>query len=150
MSERERAFERGKPFTPSKLKLKNYADGLALLEGGDTPDIVRQGSLELWPGCVLVATVLDPDSKYNPDIAQLISEGWVPVAEDYEPIYSLTIYDDEGYERESLSIDAWTGIVDATMEESDLFEPGQDAPDYMIESFFRRYYLDHGPMSLAD
>lgn len=146
MTERETRFEKGKPFSSAKLKLKNYADGLALLEGGDTPDVVRQGSMELWPGCLLVATVLNPDPKFIADYLQ----DFVPLAEDVEPMYTLTIYDGEGNQRESLSIDAWTGMVAATIEESDLFEPGQDAPDYMIESFFRRFYLDHGPMASAE
>ncbi len=150
MTERPGGFERGKPFTPAKLKLKNYVDSLALLEGGDTPDLIRQGSLELWPGCVLVAAVVNPDPKFSPQVAELIAEGWVPVDEDIEPLFVLAVYDTEGNERESLAIDAWSGKVTATMEQSELFEAGEDAPDYMIESFFRRYFLDHGHMSSAE
>lgn len=137
-------------FTKAKLMLKNYADGLALFEGGKTPDIVREGGVELWPGCLLVAQVINPDPSFLPDVAQRIEEGWIPLEGDVEPLYALTVYDAQGNERESLAIDAWSGKVTATAEESELFDIDEDAPDYMIESFFRRYWLNHGPMSLAD
>jgi hypothetical protein len=150
MSEYEQSAESNGSFSRAKLRLKNYVDGLALLESGSTPDVIRTGSLELWPGCIMVAEVLNPNPAFHPDIKQLIAEGWVPIEEDIEPIYALTVYDSDGNERESLAINAWSGHVIACAEESVLFEPGKDAPDYMIESFFRRYWLDHGPMSLAE
>jgi hypothetical protein len=116
--------------TKPRQQLKDYVDELASIEGGESRDVIRSGRRELWPGKVMVAEVLniDPVLPTVPDESSIL--------------YALTVYDEHGKEVESLAITPSDGRVDAAVEESDLFTTATEgAPDFMIQSFFARYFL---------
>jgi hypothetical protein len=132
----ERKFEAN--WSKPKRLLKTLVQSLAFFEGGNTPDVVRQGAEELWPGVLIVAEVLNCDPIYLDQEAypDRISYG------DY-PVYALTIYNDKGEEVESVQIDGISGdVVSSDDTGTPYFGPGQETPDFMIESFIVRYHLN--------
>jgi hypothetical protein len=133
-------------WTPSQRELFDYVDGLALMPGGKTEDVVRVGAEILWPGKTLIGEVINISPHLIAGIlAKRGYDFYVNFPEDLPFLYGLTVVDDEGEEVESLTLDGADGSVTATIEQTDIFD-GKNAPDYMIKSFFARWHLNHGPM----
>lgn len=122
--------------SPAKRQLVDYVEGLALFENGDTRDVIRMGSMELWPGKILVAEILDLDPGYlSPNY---VSDHCEPT----ERLYALNVRDICGDEIEAIDVNTTSGVIGYSFEDAEPFcGLPEGAPDFMIAAFFARYWL---------
>ncbi len=108
----------------AQAKIVTFADILAVNEGGPTPDILRSGRVEVYPGAILTAEVID--MEFVPERVPKLLYGLEVRADDD---YTETITVDVGFKHTTLAVDEG--------------EPhgAQSAPDYAIESFLDRFYV---------
>ena len=127
-----------------RKQLIEYVKALAVFEGGETPDILFSGAVHLDDeGRILCAEVicrdirLLHDARFDPRLILDLDD----------LLYALTVRDALNNEIEHISIVPSENHVDTAFDGAEPFgEDSKGAPDYMIQSFFARYWLDRGPM----
>jgi hypothetical protein len=138
--------------TPSQQRLIDLVKLLATSEAHDSPDIIKSGKIQLWPGVELVALILDINLNYMPPIlnpdAPLMPPGQtVPDLYQSDPglniIYALEARDEPtGRVLESVDVDQESFKTHLDFDDAEPYMDNPDgAPDYAIDSFFDRYWL---------
>jgi hypothetical protein len=111
-----------------QLRLASTVEALAVNEGGETPDVVRSARVELWPGCTVLATIVDSG---------------IPLDEPSEEnrIYGLDATMADGEYVEEISVHIGDAVTSLAVNDSETYED-DPAPDYAITSFFDRFPAD--------
>jgi hypothetical protein len=114
--------------SPEQLRLATTVEALAVNEGGETPDVIRSARVELWPGCTVLATIVDSG---------------IPLDEPSEKdrLYGLDATMAGGEYVEELTVHIGDAVTSLALNDSETY--GDDpAPDYAISSFFDRFPAD--------
>lgn len=109
-------------------RLVEVVEGIATQDGGDTPDVLKVGEVEIWPGCIVVASIIRSVFPGEKD-----SEG--------DRIYGLDAKVGGDIYTESVCVYLGSATTSLVVLE---FEPLGDEPaqDYAITSFFDRFPAD--------